>query len=91
MTTPPARPKVYHITHMDNLPSIVADGELLSDAAVIAKGGPAQPIGMSGIKRRRVEELEVDCYPGTKVGDYVPFYFCPRSVMLYSDPLCESS
>jgi len=83
MTTPPARPKVYHITHMDNLPSIVADGELLSDAAVIAKGGPAQPIGMSGIKRRRVEELEVDCYPGTKVGDYVPFYFCPRSVMLY--------
>ena len=83
MTTPPARPKVYHITHMDNLPTIVGDGELLSDAAMIAKGGPAQPIGMSGIKRRRVEELEVDCYPGTKVGDYVPFYFCPRSVMLY--------
>jgi len=27
--------------------------------------------------------LEVDCRPGTKVGEYVPFYFCPRSVMLY--------
>lgn len=38
---------------------------------------------MSGIKQRRVEDLEVTCYPGTKVGDYVPFYFCPRSVMLY--------
>jgi hypothetical protein len=38
---------------------------------------------MSAIKRRRVEELEVSCHPGTKVGDYVPFYFCPRSVMLY--------
>ena len=29
------------------------------------------------------EELEVDRQPGTKVGDYVPFYFCPRSVMLF--------
>jgi len=25
----------------------------------------------------------VDCHPGTKVGQYVPFYFCPRSIMLY--------
>lgn len=83
MTTPPARPKLYHITHVDNLRVIAADGELLSDAAMIARGGPVQAIGMSGIKRRRIEELEVACHPGTKVGDYVPFYFCPRSVMLY--------
>jgi len=38
---------------------------------------------MTSIKRRRVTALEVPCHPGTKVGDYVPFYFCPRSVMLY--------
>ena len=30
MNQMPAQPKLYHITHMDNLPSIVADGELLS-------------------------------------------------------------
>ncbi len=83
MSTPPARPKLYHITHVDNLRPIAAAGELLCDAAILARGGPAQAIGMSAIKRRRVEELEVGCYPGTKVGDYVPFYFCPRSVMLY--------
>lgn len=83
MTTPPARPKLYHITHVDNLRAIVAHGGLLSDADMIARGGPAQAIGMTGIKRRRVEDLEVDCHPGTKVGDYVPFYFCPRSVMLF--------
>jgi len=76
-------PKVYHITHVENLHGIVTDGGLLSDAEMIARGGPKQAIGMSGIKRRRVEELEVDCHPGTKVGDYVPFYFCPRSVMLF--------
>ncbi len=83
MTTPPAHPKLYHITHVDNLGTIAADGELQCDAAIIARGGPPQAIGMSGIKRRRVEELEVTCHPGTKVGGYVPFYFCPRSVMLY--------
>jgi hypothetical protein len=40
-------------------------------------------VGMSEIKRRRLEELEVHCHPGTKVGEYVPFYFCPRSIMLF--------
>jgi hypothetical protein len=83
MTMPPAHPKLYHITHVGNLRSIASDGELVSDRAMIARGRPVQAIGMSRIKRRRVEELELDCHPGTKVGDYVPFYFCPRSIMLY--------
>jgi hypothetical protein len=38
---------------------------------------------MSQIKRRRLQEIEVSCHPGTTVGQYVPFYFCPRSIMLY--------
>lgn len=83
MSTPPARPKIYHITHVDNLAAIAAEGQLVCDRTMIARGGPAKAIGMSDIKRRRVEELEVDCHQGTKVGDYVPFYFCPRSIMLY--------
>jgi hypothetical protein len=83
MNQPPAQPKIYHITHVDNLASLAAEGMLLSDAAMIERGGPAQAIGMSTIKRRRVEELHVSAQPGTNVGDYVPFYFCPRSVMLY--------
>jgi len=83
MSHPPVEPKIYHITHVDNLASLMAEGMLLSDAAMIERGGPVQAIGMSTIKRRRVEELYVGAQPGTKVGDYVPFYFCPRSVMLY--------
>lgn len=83
MTTPPPNPKIYHITHVDNLERMVAAGGLISDAEVLRRGGPAQVIGMSSIKRRRIEKLEVSCHPGTKVGDYVPFYFCPRSIMLY--------
>jgi hypothetical protein len=79
----PAQPKIYHITHVDNLAAIVTEGVLLSDAAMIVREGPSVTIGMSAIKRRRVEEIAVSCHPGTMVGDYVPFYFCPRSVMLY--------
>ena len=79
----PTRPKVYHITHAANLAAIATEGVLVSDAEMIRRGGPSQTIGMSSIKRRRVEVLNVSCHPRTKVGDYVPFYFCPRSVMLY--------
>ena len=83
MSPPPRRPKVYHITHVDNLAPIMAENQLVCDREMVRRGGPAKTIGMSSIKRRRVEELRVDCHPETKVGDYVPFYFCPRSVMLY--------
>ena len=37
---------------------------------------------MTEIKERRLG-LTVDCHAGLHVGDCVPFYFCPRSVMLY--------
>ena len=83
MSPPPRRPKVYHITHVDNLPAIVEEGQLVCDREMIRRGGPTRAIGMSAIKRRRVEQLAVHCHPQTKVGDYVPFHFCPRSVMLY--------
>lgn len=83
MAAPPVQPKIYHITHGRNLAQIIADGCLWSDAEMIARGGPAASVGMSHIKRRRLEELAVTCHPGTTVGQFVPFYFCPRSVMLY--------
>src|SRR6266566_1513078 len=78
----PKSPKIYHITHVRNLPSIV-DDVLWSDAERIGRELACTVVGMSEIKRRRLEELKVDCHPGTNVGNYVPFYFCPRSIMLY--------
>jgi hypothetical protein len=83
MTTPPARPKIYHIAHLDTLREIITEGRLNCDAEMVRRGGAAVTIGMSRIKERRLKELEVTCHPGTLVGDYVPFYFCPRSIMLY--------
>jgi len=79
---PPARPKIYHILHVDRLASVVANKRLYSDAAIRARAGAGTVIGMQGIKDRRLT-LPVTCHPKTHVGDYVPFYFCPRSIMLY--------
>lgn len=37
---------------------------------------------MSTIKQRRLA-LPVACHAHDHVGDYVPFYLCPRSIMLF--------
>lgn len=75
--------KIYHIVHVDRLPLILADDGLLSDAIVTEKNLGQPTIGMSRIKERRLNELSFSVYPDLRVGQCVPFYFCPRSVMLY--------
>ena len=79
----PKNPKIYHITHVDNLDNILCDQVLWSDSKRLELDLECEKVGMSEIKRRRLEELEVKCHRGTMVGEYVPFYFCPRSIMLY--------
>lgn len=83
MSVPPANPKICHITHVNNLPGIVQANGLWSDAKRIELGLGTSLIGMSRIKQRRLTEIDVSCYPGTKVGQYVPFFYCPRSIMLF--------
>lgn len=83
VTSVPSSPKIYHITHVDNLRSIIGAGGIWSDAKRIELDLGCRVVGMSEIKGRRLTRLEVECHPKTKVGEYVPFYFCPRSVMLY--------
>ena len=81
--TVPANPKIYHIVHVDKLASITADGFLFSDAALAQRPAPGTIIGMNNIKARRMNELTLASHAGLSVGQCVPFYFCPRSVMLY--------
>ena len=78
----PAHPKIYHIVHVDRLPHIITAGYLYSDAYMQTRQGMGTTIGMSDIKARRLT-LELNSHPSLHVGDCVPFYFCPRSVMLY--------
>lgn len=79
----PAHPKIYHIVHIDRLPSIIADGNLWSDAELLTRRRPGTVIGMNNIKARRLHELTLASHPSLYVGQCVPFYFCPRSIMLY--------
>lgn len=81
--TIPERPKIYHIVHVDRLQSIIQDGYLWCDAEILRRNAPGTVIGMNGIKSRRLNELSLTSHPDLHVGDCVPFYFCPRSIMLY--------
>ncbi len=79
----PRQPKIYHILHVDRLASVLADGFLWSDKVAQERASAGTVIGMGEIKRRRMLENRIASHPGLMVGDCVPFYFCPRSVMLY--------
>ena len=67
---------------MDNLTDIIQTGELLSDSLMRQRQAKHTSIGYEHIKDRRLN-LPVSCRQGTTVGQYVPFYFCSRSAMLY--------
>ncbi len=74
---------IYHITHITNLPSIIEAGGLWCDAKVNSGEVSAMGIAHKHIKERR-RRRDVDLAPGGNLCDYVPFYFAPRSPMLYS-------
>ncbi|OOE57392.1 hypothetical protein BZG13_11155 [Salinivibrio sp. ML323] len=79
----PVQPKIFHIVHVDRLESILVSNGLLCDAQIIAQNTAGTTIGMNTIKQRRLTELTLDSHPNLYVGQCVPFYFCPRSIMLY--------
>lgn len=78
----PPHPKIYHIVHYDRLASIIADSCLWSDAHSRLRNSTGTIIGDPGIKEARLTKRLLT-YPELCVGNCVPFYFCPRSVMLY--------
>lgn len=78
----PKDPFIYHITHVDNLASIVRAGCLWSDAQRLSQQFASTNIGYSHIKKRRMHRGVPVAARGV-LGQYVPFYFCYRSVMLY--------
>ena len=81
MSLRPEERLIYHITDIENLPGIMAEGGLLSDA-VMSDRDPTI-IGDDRIKQRRLTQIRVSSAGNRFVGEFVPFYFCPRSPMLY--------
>jgi len=72
---------VLHLTSIDNLASIWAEGALLAPSR-IPESAEVDELGNRGIKDTR-SDREVPCSAGGVVADYVPLYFCARSPMLY--------
>jgi len=71
---------IYHITHLNNLQGILQTGGLLP----YSKRPPVrQNVAYGHIQARRAQVV-VPVGPRGKLHDYVPFYFCPRSPMLYA-------
>ena len=83
MNIVPLKPKIYHIIHLDRLDSIIKEKFLYSDSIVSKKDLSGTMIGIDKIKKRRLNELRLNSNSQIFVGDCVPFYFCPRSIMLY--------
>jgi len=77
---------LYHITHAQNLPGIVAAGRLWCDAVLSANaatGAAVVGIAHQHIKDRRARKAVTVAAFGT-LADYVPFYFAPLSPMLFT-------
>lgn len=81
MATDPSTIPIYHITAIANLPEIVHRGRLYSDANLATVNH--EVIGYNHIKQRRLSQYRVPCHDGRFVGEFVPFYYCYRSPMLY--------
>lgn len=81
MTTPQFG-LLFHFTHLDNIPEVLAQGSFLCDADVQDAGILTVEAGDHSVKDRR-RRREVPCAPGGVVADYVPFYFAARPPMMY--------
>lgn len=72
---------IYHITHIQNLPAIFSAGGLCCYDD--GDRQTAVSIAHQNIQERRAKK-QVPCGNGGNLHQYVPFYFAPRSPMLYS-------
>lgn len=75
--------RIYHITHINNLTSILTTGGLIANSRVRQQQTSYIDIAHEHIQDRRAI-TKVPCSSGGCLHDYVPFYFAPRSPMLYA-------
>jgi len=74
---------VYHLTHIDNLVSIIQSGGCLSFNQMQNQEIDHIDVAYETIQARRAQK-SVPCGPGGCLHDYVPFFFAPRPPMLYA-------
>ncbi|MDT9273940.1 MAG: DUF4433 domain-containing protein [Limnospira sp. PMC 737.11] len=74
---------IYHITHLKNLPSILRSEGLLANNRLKSQRINYVDIAHETIQDKRAQ-INIPCSRGGTLHDYVPWYFAPRSPMLYA-------
>jgi hypothetical protein len=74
---------LYHITHYSNIPKIIDAGGLMAKNVLSNHCSDYVNIAHASIQDTRAS-TQVPLAPGGTLHDYVPFYFCYRSPMLYA-------
>lgn len=74
---------IYHITPIDNLRLILEAGGMWAKRVLDQEDTGYTSMAHLTIQDRRAH-TPVPCEPGGILHDYVPFYFAPRSPMLYT-------
>ncbi|SUE29883.1 Uncharacterised protein [Nocardia farcinica] len=82
MTSRPDPTWVYHITRLEHIASMIEHG-VLSDRLATERGASSISIAHSHLKERRARRT-VPVHPYGTLADYTPFYFAPRSPMLFA-------
>jgi hypothetical protein len=75
--------RIFHITAICNLASITKSKALYANAVLVQKEMTYGNIAYQGAQGRRATKL-VEKPPGQTIHHYVPFYFAPRSPMLFT-------
>lgn len=68
----------YRMTHIDNIQNIMQEGIVLA-TSLNANPNFVSIGDITAIETRKEKKLS----DGSKIGDYIPFYFGPRTPMLY--------
>lgn len=80
---PPTPTHIFHITDVGNLGRILSDDGLHCKQALDAQAVRYTNIAYDTVQDRRAR-TRVPCAPCGTLHNYVPFYFAPRSPMLYT-------
>lgn len=75
--------RLFHITAIDNLDTICRSGSLICKSECDANAVAYNNIAHAGAQGSRSTKL-VPNPPGGLIHDFVPFYFAPRSPMLFA-------
>lgn len=81
LTLTPEKALIFRITHIDNVPWILRHGLHCRSSNVLDPS--FREIGNAEVIQKRGTRM-VTCGPRGVLSDYIPFYFTPRTPMLYN-------